>query len=119
IENIAVADILDEMPNTFDIISERRPDQATERGTNDADPGPREEEDAHHRTARGAHGTHNCDVPSLVLHQHDLARDDVEGGDDYNQRQDEKHHGPLDIDRREEVAVGLFPIADGVRGGAD
>ena len=49
-----------------------------------------DQEDAHHRAARGAHGAQDGDVGRFVLHQHVEARDDVERGHHDDQPQDQR-----------------------------
>ena len=78
----------------------------------DADRRARHQEDAHHRAARRAHGAQDGDVAALVLHQHDQAGDDVERGDQHDQRQDHEHDVALDLQRREEGLVALPPVGD-------
>ena len=66
--------------------------------------GAAEEEHAQDRAAGGAHGAHDGDVAALALHQHGDAGDDVEGGDQDDQGQDQEHHVALDLERGEEMA---------------
>ena len=72
----------------------------------------RHEEDAHDRPGGRAHGAQNGDVASLVLHQHDQAGNDVECGDEDDQRQDHEHDVALDLQRREEGLVDLSPVGE-------
>ena len=80
-----------------------------------ADRGAAEQEDAQDRAAARAHGAQDGDVAALVLHQHDQAGDDVEGGDQDDQRQDQEHDVALDLHELEEAAIGVLPVGDAQR----
>src|SRR5712675_2307700 len=58
----------------------------------------------------------------LVLHHHDHAGDNIECGDDDNQRQDQEHDVALDLDGIEQARIRLLPVDDpymAAEGGGD
>ena len=67
---------------------------------------------------RGAHGAQDADLAALVLHQHDEARDDVEGRHQHDHRQDDEHHVALHLEHGEEAGVALAPVDEVQRGDA-
>src|SRR6266446_9164728 len=72
--------VLHRLADRFDVIGEGKPETETGRRAGDPDAGPAQQEDAHDHSAGRAHGAQNRDVASLVLHQHDLPGNDIEGG---------------------------------------
>ena len=90
-------------------------DHAGDRSDN-ADGRAGHEEDALDGASRRTHGAQDRDVVRLVLHQHDHAGNDIEGGDEDDERQDEEHHVALDRERGEEGLVAALPGEDRVTG---
>ena len=85
-------------------------DQEADEVADHADRGAGDQEHAHDRALRRAHGAQDGDVAALVLHQHDQAGDDVERRHQHDQRQDQEHHVALDLQRVEEGRVALPPV---------
>src|SRR5216683_2904329 len=116
VEERDVQHVLQELADLLDIRGENdAQDKARERADH-ADAGAAQDEDAQDHAARRAHGAEYGDVARLVLHQHDHAGDDVEGGDQDDQRQDDEHDVALDLDRAEE-SVAALPVVDDRRAG--
>ena len=86
------------------------PDQ----GAGNANAGAAEEEDAQHHAAGRSHRTQDRYVAPLVLHQHNLAGNDVESCDHDDQRKDQEHDIPLDLNGIEESRVRSLPIDEAV-----
>src|SRR3546814_18012127 len=87
----------------------RFPYPTTFRSADGADAGAGYEEDSQDHAARHADRPGDGDSPALVLHQHDLAGNDVERGDDDDQRQDQEHDVALDLERGEETRIDTLP----------
>jgi hypothetical protein len=48
----------------------------------------------------------------LILYEHDQTRNDIEGGDQHDEGQDQEHHIAFDLQRVEERRVALTPVDD-------
>ena len=96
----------------LDIEADENPEQKASQGAGNADRGSGHEKDPLHAAARGPHGAQDGDVMPLILYQHDEARNDIEGGDQDDERQDQEHHIALDSERAEEGLVALLPRLD-------
>src|SRR5438309_11594675 len=86
--------------------------------SDDADHESVQHEDARHGLAGRAHRLQDGDLPVLLDDDHGERADDVEGGDDHDQHQQDEHHELLQLERREQVFVELHPVARPV-GAAD
>src|SRR5215469_17325796 len=111
-EQVGADYLLNKLPYRFDVVGEDDTEDKAREGANDADAGAAQHEDSQYHRARGAHRAQDRDVPSLVLHHHDHARDDVERGDENDQRQDQEHDVALDLDGVEQARIGLLPADD-------
>src|SRR6516165_11381000 len=111
-EQIGADDPLNCLPYCFDIVGEDETEDKPGDGADDPDAGAAQYENAQDHAARSAHRAQDRDVAPLVLHHHDYAGDDVEGGHDDDQCQDQEHDVALNLDRVEQTRIGLLPVND-------
>src|SRR5712691_1212533 len=103
---------LQKLPDRLDVLGKEHTQDKPGERADDADRSAAQDEDAQHHAARGAHRAQDGYVAALVLHHHDHAGDDVEGGDQDDQRQDQEHHVALDLDGIDDARIGVLPVED-------
>src|SRR5262249_50451956 len=111
-EQVGADYLLNKLPYRLDVVGKDDTEDKASKGADDADAGAAQHEDPQYHRARGTHRAQDRDVSSLVLHHHDHARDDVESGDENDQRQDQEHDVALDLDGVEQARIGLLPADD-------
>jgi len=79
-----------------------RPDHADEEAL--------QQEDAPHLRRLDAEAHHHGDVPRLLHYHHGERDENVERGDDHDQRDDDEGDHLLQLERAEEFAVRLHPV---------
>ena len=84
-------------------------------GADDADQAALHHEHLHHLARSQAEGPQDRDVGLLVGDQHHLRRHQVERAHRDDQRQQDRHHRLLHLQRAEQVGVVLGPVTDPVR----
>ncbi len=73
-----------------------------------------EHEDPADRAARGPHRLEDGNVLPLLHHDHDQGRQDGEGGDQDDEQKHDEVHRLLQLQDREQVVVGLDPVAHAI-----
>ena len=81
-----------------------------EGGADEADEEALQQEDAAHLAGLDAEAHHDGDVAGLLHDHHGEGDEDVERGDENNERDDDEGDDLLLFERREELAVLLYPI---------
>src|SRR5262249_25078102 len=109
-KQVDVQDALQALTDIFEIIGQQDPQAEPSQRADNPDTGAAQHEDAQDHRPRGAHRPPYRDVAALILQHHDHARDDIEGGDQDDQRQDQEHHVPLDLDRVDDAGIGALPV---------
>ena len=85
-----------------------------QQGSNAGDEPPFEEEDLTNLAVVGSEGAQGGDIFLLLNHQHGEGADDVEGGDEENEREEEVGNELLDLHNAEGVCLLLIAVLNEV-----